>query len=308
MSSLPAFILRRLLGMLPLLFLIALFSFLFMRTAPGGPFDDERTLPPQIEANLRARYHLDEPLLRQFGRYLGDLAHGDPGPSFKYRSRSVNEIIAQSAPVSLTLGALALALALLGGIAAGVVSATRRHSAADHLAMVLAMIGVCVPNFILGPVLIILLAFKVGWLPVGGWGSPAQLVLPALTLGAIRASYIARLTRTGMLEVLGQDFIRTARAKGLRERVVVMRHALKVAILPVVSYLGPAMASILVGSVVVEQIFHIPGLGSFFVQSALNRDYTMAMGTVLFYSTLLILLNLLVDVAYKLLDPRVEYT
>jgi oligopeptide transport system permease protein len=302
-----SFIMRRLAGMVPLLFLIILVSFLFMRTAPGGPFDDERSLPPQIEANLRAKYHLDEPLLRQFGRYAADLARGDLGPSFKYRNRSVNEIIAQSAPVSLTLGVVALGLALAIGITAGVTSATRRDRAVDHLAMVLALIGVCVPNFILGPLLIILFAFKVHWLPVGGWGSPAQLLLPALTLGAIRASYIARLTRTGMLEVLGQDFIRTARSKGLAERVVILRHALKVAILPVVSYLGPAMASIMVGSVVVEHIFNIPGLGSFFVQSAINRDYTVAMGTVLFYSTLLIFLNLLVDVAYKYLDPRVEY-
>ncbi|MGD8396623.1 MAG: ABC transporter permease subunit [Candidatus Eiseniibacteriota bacterium] len=301
------FVVRRLLGMVPLLVVIALAAFLFMRTAPGGPFDDERSLPPQIEANLRARYHLDEPLLQQFGRYVGELARGDLGPSFKYRNRTVNEIIAQSAPVSLTLGAVALLLALGIGITAGVISATHRHRAADHAAMVLALAGVCIPNFVLGPALIILFAFVLGWLPVGGWGSPPQIVLPAITLGAIRAAYIARLTRTGMLEVLGQDFIRTARAKGLTGRVVVMRHALKVAILPVVSYLGPAMASIMVGSVVVEQIFHVPGLGSFFVQSALNRDYTLAMGSVLFYSTLLILLNLMVDVAYHYLDPRVEY-
>jgi oligopeptide transport system permease protein len=301
------FVVRRLAGMVPLLVLIALAAFLFMRTAPGGPFDDERSLPPQIEANLRARYHLDEPLLEQFGRYLADLARGDLGPSFKYRNRSVGEIIAQAAPVSLTLGAVALLLALGIGIAAGVVSATHRHGAADHAAMVLALAGVCIPNFVLGPTLIILFAFALGWLPVGGWGSLPQIVLPAITLGAIRAAYIARLTRTGMLEVLGQDYVRTARAKGLGERVVVMRHALKVAILPVVSYLGPAMASIMVGSVVVEQIFHVPGLGTFFVQSALNRDYTLAMGSVLFYSTLLILLNLVVDVAYTYLDPRVEY-
>jgi oligopeptide transport system permease protein len=303
-----AYVLRRLAGIVPLLLLIALFSFLFMRTAPGGPFDDERALPPQIEANLRARYHLDEPLLQQFGRYMSDLVRGDLGPSFKYRSRTVNEIIAQSAPVSLTLGVVALVLALVFGITAGVVSAVWRDSTVDHLSMGLALTGVCVPNFVLGPVLIMLFAFRLGWLPVGGWGSLEQLVLPALTLGAIRASYIARLTRTGMLEVLGQDFIRTARSKGLAERVVIMRHALKVAILPVVSYLGPAMASILVGSVVVEQIFNVPGLGSFFVQSAINRDYTMAMGTVLFYSGLLIVLNLLVDIAYALLDPRVEYS
>ncbi len=299
-------IIKRVLAIVPLMILIAFVSFVFMRTAPGGPFDDERALPPQIEANLRARYHLDEPLIQQFGRYLADLARGDLGPSFKYRSRTVNEIIAQAAPVSLTLGALAIAIALTLGVAAGVASAVWRDRAIDHLAMLAALAGVCIPNFVLGPALIMLFAFKLGWLPVGGWGSLSQLFLPAATLGAIRAAYIARLTRSGMLEVLGQDFVRTARSKGLAERAVIMRHALKIAILPVVSYLGPAMASIMVGSVVVESIFNIPGLGSFFVQSALNRDYTLAMGAVLFYSAFLIVLNLVVDVAYATLDPRVE--
>jgi oligopeptide transport system permease protein len=301
-----AYVVRRLLGLVPLLALILLFAFLFMRTAPGGPFDAERNLPPQIEAALRARYHLDEPLLQQFGRYLGDLLHGDLGPSFRYRNRSVNEIIAQAAPVSLTLGVVAMAFALLAGVTAGVVSAIRQHTWVDHTTMGIAMAGICIPNFVLGPLLILIVVFQLGLLPPAGWGALQHLILPAITLGAFRAATIARLTRGGLLEVLEEDAIRTARAKGLSERVVVFRHALKIAILPVVSYLGPAMAATLTGSVVVERIFNVPGLGTFFVQSALNRDYTVAMGTVLFYSTLLMLFNLAVDITYTFLDPRVE--
>lgn len=301
-----AYVLRRLLGVGPLVALIAFLAFLFMRTAPGGPFDQERALPPQIEQSLRAQYHLDEPLHRQFGRYLADLVRGDLGPSFRYRNRSVNEIIAQGAPVSLTLGVLAMAFALVVGVAAGVVSAVREHRWVDHAAMAVAMAGICIPNFILGPLLVLIFVFHFKLLPPAGWGGLEHLVLPAITLGAMRAATIARLTRGGMLEVLGQDFVRTARAKGLGEQVVALRHALKVAVLPVVSYLGPAMAATLTGSVVVERIFLVPGLGTFFVQSALNRDYTVAMGAVLFYSTLLILLNLAVDVIYTFLDPRVE--
>jgi len=302
----PTYLLRRLLSTIPLLFGILFFSFMFMRSAPGGPFDDERSLPPQIEENLQAKYHLDEPLGKQFLRYVGGLFQGDLGPSFKYQARSVNEIIAQSLPVSLTLGGFALAIALMVGVPAGVFGALYHNRVQDYASMGFSLLGICVPNFVLGPILIILFSFSLGWFPAGGWGSVSQLILPAITLGAIRAAYIARLARAGMLEVIRQDFIRTARAKGLRERVVVGKHALRVAILPVVTYLGPATASILVGSVVVERIFNIPGLGSFFVNSALNRDYTMAMGTVLLYSGLLITLNLVVDLLYAVIDPRVE--
>ncbi|HWN80760.1 MAG TPA: ABC transporter permease subunit, partial [Candidatus Udaeobacter sp.] len=294
--------LRRLLGLLPLLALVLFLAFVFMRTAPGGPFDTERTLSPQIEQALRARYHLDEPVLQQFGRYLGNLAHGDLGPSFRYRNRSVAEIIKETAPISLALGVLAMAFAVVFGVTAGIVSAVRARTAWDHLAMGLAMAGICIPNFVLGPVLVLVFALVLHWLPPAGWGSPAHLILPAITLGALRAASIARLTRGSLLEALGEDAIRTARAKGLSEPVVVLRHALKLAILPVVSYLGPATAATLSGSVVVERIFLVPGLGTFFVQSALNRDYTVAMGTVLFYSTLLMLLNLAVDLAYRALD------
>ncbi len=300
------FLLRRLLSTLPLLVAIVVFSFLFMRLAPGGPFDQERELDPLVRHQLEARYGLDQPLPHQLWLYTKGLLHGDLGPSFRYPGWTVNEIIAQALPVSLSLGLLALAIALLTGIPLGVIAAVRRDGWPDHLAMGLALVGICVPNFILGPLLILLFVFKLGWLPAGGFGTLQQLILPAVTLGAIRAAYLARLTRAGMLDVLQKDFIRTARAKGLHERVVVAKHALRIAILPVVSYLGPAIASILVGSVVVEKIFAIGGLGTFFVNSALNRDYTLAMGTVLLYSVLLIGLNLLVDLLYRVLDPRVE--
>lgn len=300
------FLLRRLLATLPLLLGIVVASFLFMRLAPGGPFDSERALPPQVRANLEARYGLDQPLHVQLGRYVAGLAQGDLGPSFKYDGWSVREIIAQALPVSLTLGAVALAFSLLVGIPLGTLAALRRNRWPDHAAMAVALVGICVPNFVLGPLLILLFVFGLGWLPVGGYGSFEQLLLPGITLGAVRAAYIARLMRAGMLEVVEQDFVRTARAKGLPERIVVAKHAFRLGVAPVVSYLGPAVASILVGSVVVEKIFSVPGLGSFFVNSALNRDYTLAMGTVLLYSTLLIALNLLVDLVHAWLDPRVE--
>jgi oligopeptide transport system permease protein len=301
-----AFVLRRALATVPLVLGIVVVSFFFMRLAPGGPFDADRALDPQVRANLEARYGLDRPLVEQLVVYVEGLLQGDLGPSFKYVGWSVQEIIAQGAPVSLTLGAAALLIALLVGIPLGVIAALYHNRWADHLATAIALVGVCVPNFVLGPVLVLVFVFGLGWLPVGGWGSPEQVILPAVTLGAVRAAYIARLARAGMLDVLQQDFVRTARAKGLTERVVVARHALRIAIVPVVQYLGPAIASILVGSVVVERIFDLPGLGSFFINAALNRDYTLAMGSVLLYSTLLIVLNLLVDVLARAFDPRTE--
>lgn len=300
-----AFLVRRLLITVPLLLAIVVFSFLFMRLAPGGPFDADRALDPQVRANLEARYGLDQSLPKQLVIYVGGLLHGDLGPSFKYPGWTVRELIGQGAPVSLTLGAVALAIALALGIPLGVIGALRHHEWPDQVSTAAALIGVCVPNFVLGPVLVLVFVFGAGWLPVGGWGSPAQIVLPALTLGAVRAAYIARLTRAGMLDVLGQDFVRTARAKGLSEWAVVVRHTLRVALLPVVQYLGPAIAAILVGSVVVERIFNLPGLGTFFINAALNRDYTLAMGSVLLYSTMLIGLNLIVDLVARWLDPRV---
>ncbi len=297
---------RRLLSLVPLFLAIIVVSFFFMRLAPGGPFDMERALDPTVKAQIQARYGLDRPLPEQLWLYGKGLVRGDLGPSFRYPGWSVREIISQALPVSLTLGLCALLIALFTGIPLGVLAAVHRNRWPDHFATGFALLGICIPNFVLGPLLVLLFVFQLGWLPVGGFGTPSQLVLPAITLGAIRGAYIARLTRVGMIEVLSRDFIRTARAKGLTEPVVMTKHALRVAILPVLSYLGPATASILVGSVVVEKIFSIPGLGTFFVNSALNRDYTLAMGTVLLYSTLLIGLNLLVDLLYSVLDPRVE--
>lgn len=300
------YILRRVTGFFPVLFVIVSLSFFMMRLAPGGPFDQERALPEQVRANIEARYHLDEPLWRQYLRYLGDVAQGDLGPSFRYPDRSVNELLNLGFPVSLTLGLCALGVALTLGGTAGVLAGLRRNGLVDYLTMSFALGGVSVPNFVLGPILMLIFALGLGWLPVAGWGSWRHLILPSITLGTFYAAYVARLTRAGMLEVIGQDFIRTARAKGLREATVVLRHALPGAILPVVTYLGPASAAVLTGSVVVETIFSIPGIGRYFVSSALNRDYTMVLGTVVFYSVLLLLFNLIVDVLYAYLDPRVQ--
>ena len=300
------YIIRRVAGFVPVLFVIVSLSFFLMRLAPGGPFDQERALPEQVRANIEARYHLDEPLWRQYLRYLGDVARGDLGPSFRYPDRSVNELLSLGFPVSLTLGLCALGVALALGGTAGVLGGMRRNAFMDYLTMSFALFGVSVPNFVLGPILMLVFALGLGWLPVAGWGTWRHLVLPSVTLGTFYAAYVARLTRAGMLEVIGQDFIRTARAKGLREAAVILRHALPGAILPVVTYLGPASAAVLTGSVVVETIFSIPGIGRYFVGSALNRDYTMVLGTVVFYSVLLLVFNLIVDVLYAYLDPRVQ--
>lgn len=300
------YLIRRLLQLPAILLVIATLSFFVMRWAPGGPFDTEKKIPPEVERNLKIKYRLDLPLTEQYGRYLIDLLHGDLGPSFKYRSRSVNEIIAQSFPISLILGMAAMCFALSLGIVAGVIAATRQNTWVDYSAMTVAMTGISIPNFVLGPILIILFVFLLPIFPVAGWGTPKHLILPAFVLGLPYAAYIARLTRGGMLEVLRQDYVRTARAKGLQERVVIFKHALKSAILPVVSFLGPATAGIFSGSIVVEQIFNVPGLGTFFVQGAINRDYTVVMGVELLYATLLILFNLAVDVTYTIVDPRIE--
>ena len=297
----------RLAGVPPVLLVIVTVSFFVMRVAPGGPFDLERTLPPEVRANVEARYHLDEPLARQYVRYLGDVLRGDLGPSFRYPDRTVTELIGLGVPVSLTLGVCALLFALVLGGAAGILAALRHNRLVDYLTMSLALGGVSVPNFVLGPLLMFVFALWLGWLPVAGWGSWRHLVLPTVTLGVLYTAYVARLSRAGMLEVLFQDFVRTARAKGLRESVVVLRHALPGAVLPVVSYLGPAAAGALTGSVVVETIFGIPGIGRYFVQSALNRDYTMVLGTVIVFSSLLVVFNLIVDLLYAWLDPRVSY-
>lgn len=299
-------ILRRLAEAVPVLFVIVTLTFFLIRLAPGGPFDEEKSVSPEIRQQLEAYYNLDAPLYRQYLDYLGGLVRGDLGPSFKFAAFSVTEMIAASFPVSLELGAYALTLALLVGMTAGLVAALAPNTWRDYFPMAFAMIGICVPNFVLGPLLVLVFALQFGWLPVAGWETPSDKILPSITLAAMFAAYIARLTRGGMLEVLSSDFVRTARAKGLSESRVVLRHALRGGIAPVVSFLGPATAGILSGSFVVETIFQIPGLGRQFVESAFNRDYTMILGTVLFYAVLIILFNLIVDIIHIWLDPRLR--
>jgi oligopeptide transport system permease protein len=300
------FALKRLLYTVPTLLVLVALVFFLLRAAPGGPFDDERALPPETQAQVAAAYHLDEPLWRQFGGYLGGLARGDLGPSFQYPGRSVNELVAAGLPVSLQLGVSAMLLALLLGCGAGIVAALKRGSLADHGLMTLAMAGLAIPNFVVAPLLVLAFALALGWLPAGGWDGWRSAVLPVLALALPQIAVLARLTRTSMAEVLAQNYIRTARAQGLPQHWIVLRHALKPALMPVLSYLGPATAQIITGSVVVEQIFSIPGLGRHFVQGALNRDYTLVMGVVVFYGALIALFNLAVDLAYGALDPRVR--
>ncbi len=301
-----AFILRRLLASLLTLLAVVVISFLIMRLVPGGPFIQEKGIHPKIKEHLEKKFHLDEPLYAQGLRYIGDLLQGDLGPSLKRPGRSVNEILADAFPKSALLGATALLIALLVGCSAGIYAALHHNTARDYTAMGLVLIGVSIPSMVLAPLLITFFALALRLFPTSGWGTAAHIVLPATALGLAYAARIARLTRGGMLEVIRQDFIRTARAKGLTERVVIGRHALRLGLAPVVSYLGPATASILTGSFVVEQIFAIPGMGTYFISAATERDYTLALGTVLVYSTLLVGLNLVVDVAQALLDPRVQ--
>ncbi len=302
------FILRRLLVSIPVIFLVATTTFFIMRLAPGGPFMSERAIPPEIQANLQAKYGLDQPVWVQYGRYLRNLAQFDLGPSYKYPERTVNEIIADGFPVSLQLGLAALSFALLVGIPGGILAAFKHGGVTDRLTMSVIVVGISVPTFVLGPLLVFVFALTLYWFPPALWGTWEQMVLPAVTLGLPYSVYIARLTRAEMLEVLSQDYIRTARAKGVSEFRILWKHAANGAMLPVVSFLGPAVADITTGSIVVEKIFAIPGLGRYFVESAFSRDYTTVLGTVVFYATLLILANLVVDIAYKFLDPRIEYS
>jgi len=301
--------LLRIFGAIPTLLLVIALAFLMVHAAPGGPFDDERVLPADVEANIAAAYHLDDPLPKQFVRYLGGLVKGDLGPSYRYRDYTVAELIGSAFPLSLKLGAMAMALALIIGVTAGTEAALRQGTRIDRVVMGFSMTGISIPVFVIAPVLVLLFAVKLQWLPAGWSGASGmgRYVLPVITLALPQIAYIARLTRASMIDVLGRDFIRTARAQGLGTRTVVRVHALKPAMLPVLSYLGPAIAAILTGSVVVEEIFGIPGLGQFFVRGALNRDYTLVLGIVVFYATLIISLNLLVDILYGAIDPRVRY-
>ena len=298
----------RVLGLIPTLLVLITIAFFLIRIAPGGPFDSEKVLPPEIRANLDAKYHLDEPLLQQYFRYLGQIMSGDFGPSFQYKDWSVNELIGRGFPVSATLGGLAMLLAFVVGTLIGIAAALRQNTAVDYSVMGVAMLGISIPNFVVAPLLILGLAVYAGWLPAGGWDwSWQRMVLPVITLALPVIAYIARLMRGSMIEVLHSNYIRTARAKGLPEHVVIRRHALKPAILPVISYMGPAMAALITGSVVIERIYSIPGLGSYFVQGALNRDYTLVMGVVIFYGVVIIVLNFIVDLLYAGLNPRIRY-
>jgi len=300
------FVLRRLLTIVPTLWVIVTITFFMIRMAPGGPFQAEREIPAEARAALQAKYGLDQPLRTQYWRYLNNAVRFDFGPSYKFPSRSVREIVLGALPTSLELGGLAMLLALAIGIPIGALAAMRQNTSLDHGPMALAMLGVSIPNFVLGPLLVFVFALSLRWLPPALWDGPSHKILPVATLAAVYVAYIARLTRGGMLEITRQDFIRTARAKGLSERTVVVRHALRGGLLPVVSFLGPAVARAVTGSIVVEKIFAVPGVGQYFVNAAFNRDYTLVMGVVIFYAALLIVFNLLVDVAYGMLDPRVQ--
>jgi oligopeptide transport system permease protein len=302
-----AFVLKRFAWMVLTLWIVFTLSFFLMRSVPGGPFDGERDLPPEIEANLLRRYHLDEPMWQQYMRELGNLLRGDFGFPFKIGDVSVNEMVRQGFPISAALGLMALTFAILVGMTAGILAALGRGTWSDSALMGLATIGITLPNFVVAGFMILLFVFTIPLFPAAGWGTIRQLILPAICLGAAYAAEVARISRTSMLDVLSQDHIRTAQAKGLPRWQVVLRHALPTTLLPVVSFLGPAAAGILTGSLVIERIFAIPGLGSHFVQAALVRDYTVAMGLVLLYTVILYTFNFIVDLSYAVLDPRVEW-
>jgi oligopeptide transport system permease protein len=304
------YFIKRLAGAVPTLFIIVTAAFFLMHAAPGGPFDQEQALPPEILANLQSAYGLDLPIWAQYGRYIGALAHGDFGPSFKYKDFSVTELIAQGFPVTLEIGTVALILALGAGIPAGVFAALRQNSRADYATMSLAVVGMAIPSFVVLPFLGLLFGIYLHWLPVAGWepGSIRHLVLPVIALCLPPLSIIARMTRGSMLEVLRSHFVRTAFAKGLPLHIVILRHALRPALLPVAGFLAPAVASIMTGSLVVESIAGLPGIGRYLVQGALNRDYTLVMGMVIIYSALLIAMGLIVDLIYVWLDPRIRFS
>jgi oligopeptide transport system permease protein len=300
--------LMRILGAIPTLLLVIAVAFLMVRAAPGGPFDSERALPPEIEANVERAYHLDESLPEQFIRYVSGLWRGDFGPSFRFRDYTVSELIAASFPLSMALGALAMLLALAAGVAAGLLAALKRNSFIDRLITGIAMIGISVPIFVIAPLMMLVFAVFLNWLPAS-WSStsaPSRLVMPVIALALPQIAYIARLTRASMINVMSSDFIRTATAQGLSTFDVVRHHAMKPAMLPLLSYMGPTIAAILTGSVVVEEVFGIPGVGQLFIRGALNRDFTLVLGITVLYASLVIFLNLIVDLLYGFLDPRIR--
>ncbi len=301
------FIIFRLLQAIPVLLVVITLTFFLVRLAPGGPFSAEKAVPPAVLKALEEKYHLDQPVYIQYFNYLGDLAHGDFGPSFRFPGRSVSEMIFSGLPATAELGIYALLIAILLGTLAGVVAAIKPNTSQDYIPMSAAMIGICLPSFLLGPVLMLIFGIWLEWVPVSGWGNiPGDKILPALTLASGYTAYVARLSRGGMLEILSQDYIRTARAKGLPEWVVILKHGLRGGLIPVVAFAGPAFAGLLSGSFVVETIFQIPGLGRFYVQAAFNRDYTMIMGATVFFATLIIIFNLLSDIATAWLNPKLR--
>lgn len=301
------FAFNRLLQAIPVLLIVISATFFLVHSAPGGPFSADKAVPPEVIRALEAQYNLDQPLWQQYVSYLGDVLQGDLGPSFKYSGRTVNELIAAGLPATAELAMYAMLVALIIGISAGVLAAMRPNTMQDYLPMSAAMLGICMPSFLLGPILVLIFGIHLEWLPVSGWGDiPGDKILPAITLGTGYAAYIARLSRGGMLEVLSQDYIRTARAKGLSEPLIIFKHALRGGLIPVVAFLGPAFAGLLGGSFVVETIFQIPGLGRFYVQAAFNRDYTMILGMTVFFATLIILFNLLSDMLALWLNPKLR--
>jgi oligopeptide transport system permease protein len=301
------FALGRLLQAIPVLLIVISATFLLVHSAPGGPFSADKAVPPEVIRALEAQYNLDQPLWQQYLSYLGDVLQGDLGPSFKYSGRTVNELIAAGLPATAELALYAMLVALVIGVSAGVLAAIRPNTMQDYLPMSAAMLGICMPSFLLGPLLVLVFGIHLEWLPVSGWGDiPGDKILPAITLGTGYAAYIARLSRGGMLEVLSQDYIRTARAKGLSEPLIIFKHALRGGLIPVVAFLGPAFAGLLGGSFVVETIFQIPGLGRFYVQAAFNRDYTMILGMTIFFAALITLFNLLSDMLALWLNPKLR--
>jgi oligopeptide transport system permease protein len=299
----------RILGAIPTLLIIITLSFFLLHAAPGGPFDSQKTLAPAIKANIERMYHLDEPLYKQYLRYLSSISRGDFGPSYQYRDTTVNEIIREGFPIDALIGGLAIGLALLVGVPIGVVAALRRNTVFDYLPMGISMIGISLPVFVVAPILILIFAVNLHWLPAGGWvsKSPTHVILPAVALAAPYVAYVARLMRGSMVEVLNSPFILMARAKGVPPRLVILRHAIKPALMPLVSFLGPAIAGVITGSIVIETIFGLPGIGRAFVDGALNRDYTLVLGVTILYGALIVAFNLAADLSYSLLDPRVRY-
>jgi len=300
------FLLRRLLVAIPTLFLVVTASFFMMRAAPGGPFDSQRRLPPEVERNIKAKYGLDKPLAIQYLNYVGGVLHGDLGPSLKYRDKTVVSIIAENFPTSLRLGLSSLIIGVSIGVALGAIAALRQNTGVDYGVTTFAILGICIPTFVTAPLLVLVFAQMLDWFPTGGISELKSFVLPVITLALPQIAVVSRLTRAGMIEVLHSNYIRTARAKGLSEQRIVTRHALRAAVLPLVGYLGPATAGVITGSLVVERIFGMPGLGKFFVLSALQRDYTVVLGVVIVYAVLVILLNLMAEVIQAMLDPRIR--